>query len=197
MPEDNNELTFLQEAIRLKQMVRSGWIYSGVPHSDVESVADHTQNVSIITLITCLDEQAKGRTVDIEKALIMATIHDLSESVSQDIDRRVRKFSPEKYDAFKHDMDRNALFSLLTKLPDFSKKKLEMIFLEFQEKITIEAKLVSEADRLDTILQMDSYIRNGLPKEMFQEFLLNFNEELGSFEFDFIKRMAKKVLRRY
>jgi len=38
-----NLLSFLQETIRLKRIVRSGWVYSGVPLSEVESVADHSQ----------------------------------------------------------------------------------------------------------------------------------------------------------
>ena len=193
MPQENL-LSFLQESMRLKRMVRSGWIYSGVPPANVESVADHSQFVTLITMLICFDEQEKGKKVNLEKALIMATIHDLSESVSQDIDRRVRKFSPEKYDSFKEEMDRNALNSLLEKLPNFTGEKLQILFKEFQEKKTIEARIVREADRLETILQMNDYARNGFSEKIFGEFLINFKQEIKNFEFDLVKKIAKEIL---
>lgn len=189
-----NLLSFLQEAIRLKRIVRSGWIYSGVPLSDVESVADHSQFVTMITMLICFDEKAKGKEINLEKALIMAHIHDLSESVSQDINRCIRKFSPEKYDAFKHDLDKNAAKSLFEKLPKEQGKILQEYFAEFQEKKSIEARIVSEADRLETILQLNNYIRNGLSKEMFSDFFISFNKEVDNYEFSLVKKLAKELL---
>ncbi len=189
-----NLLSFLQEAIRLKRIVRSGWIYSGVPLSDVESVADHSQFVTMITMLICFDEKAKGKEINLEKALIMAHIHDLSESVSQDINRCIRKFSPEKYDAFKHDLDKNAAKSLFAKLPKEQGKILQEYFAEFQEKKSIEARIVSEADRLETILQLNNYIRNGLSKEMFSDFFISFNKEVDNYEFSLVKKLAKELL---
>ena len=102
-------LEFFGEALRLKRMPRSGWVYSGIPLTEVESVADHSYMVSLVALILAMQEKQKGKQIDLEKVLIMALTHDLPESVSQDIDRRVRKFSPKKYDDFKKDLDKNAM----------------------------------------------------------------------------------------
>ncbi|MHA1157040.1 MAG: HD domain-containing protein [Candidatus Heimdallarchaeota archaeon] len=189
-----NLLSFLQETIRLKRIVRSGWVYSGVPLSEVESVADHSQFVTMITMLICFDEKAKGKKINLEKALIMAHIHDLSESVSQDINRCIRKFSPEKFDAFKHDLDKNAANSLFEKLPEEQGKILQDYFAEFQAKKSIEARIVSEADRLETILQMNNYIQKGLSKEMFSDFFTSFNKEVNNYEFDLVKKLAKELL---
>ncbi len=193
MPEVNL-LLFLQEAIRLKRIVRSGWIYSGVPLSQVESVADHSQFVTMITMLICFDEKAKGKDINLEKALIMAHIHDLSESVSQDINRCIRKFAPEKFDAFKNDLDKNAANSLFEKLPKEQGEILQEYFAEFQDKKSIEARIVSEADRLETILQMKNYIQNGLSREMFSDFYISFNQEADNYEFSLVKKLAKELL---
>jgi len=124
----------------------------------------------------------------------LAHIHDLSESVSQDINRCIRKFSPEKFDAFKHDLDKNAANSLFEKLPEEQGKILQDYFAEFQAKKSIEARIVSEADRLETILQMNNYIQKGLSKEMFSDFFTSFNKEVNNYEFDLVKKLAKELL---
>ena len=187
-------LSFLEESMRLKRMVRSGWIYSGVPASEVESVADHSYFVTLISLLLALDEQKKGTQINIEKTLIMALLHDLSESVSQDIDRRVRKFSPEKYDAFKKELDKNAFNSLLEKLPDDYIENLNPIYDEFLEGKSLEAKIVGEVDRLEMIIQLREYIKLGYNKANFQEFFDNLNEEKDNYHFKFVKDIATKLL---
>ncbi|MHA2232534.1 MAG: HD domain-containing protein, partial [Candidatus Hodarchaeales archaeon] len=44
-------LSFLETVYSLKQFRRQGWIRAGVPISDVETVAEHTFGVAILTLI--------------------------------------------------------------------------------------------------------------------------------------------------
>ncbi|MFW9924781.1 MAG: HD family hydrolase [Candidatus Thorarchaeota archaeon] len=191
---DDEILDFLKESLRLKRMLRSGWVYSGVSLANVESVADHSFSVSLISLLVSMDEKKKGKEIDTQKVLIMALLHDLSESVSQDIDRRVRKFSPEKYDAFKSELDLKATQFLLKLLPKLIAEDLDRIYQEFHEKKSIEAKIVSEADRLDTILQLQEYIRLGHHSSNFSEFFDNFRKEVEKFEFSIVKKSAKKLL---
>lgn len=132
-------LEFFIEASRLKRMPRSGWVYSGIPLSDVESVADHSYMVSLITLILALQEKQNGKEIDLEKVLIMSLIHDLSESISQDISRCVRKFAPEKYDDFKHDLDKNALERIMAILPKELNEKILEYNEEFMQGESLEA----------------------------------------------------------
>lgn len=189
-----NLIDFLQNTIRLKRMVRSGWLYSGVPKSDVESVADHSYMVSLLSLILALNKKIKGEKINIEKVLIMALIHDLPESVSQDIDRRIRKFSPDKYDAFKKELDIKAFESLISKLPSDFANKLLPYYSEFLEGNSQEARIVIEADRLEILIQLQQYLQTGLDQELFQEFFDAFNKEKNSYKNDLVKKLAKHYL---
>jgi len=175
-------------------MIRSGWVFSGVSPAEVESVADHSYMVSLLTMIIALVEQQAGHEIDLGKALMMAIIHDLSESVSQDIDRRVEKFAPAEFQAFKKKLDENALSYLLEKLPGETPKKLQAIFEEYQQRKTREAIIVAEVDRLETILQLREYIRNSKGKENFKEFNSNFALEKDKFQIPLIKSLARALL---
>lgn len=192
MQDDLN--SFFKETSRLKRMLRNGWIYSGVPIGDIESVADHSYMVSIITLVQCLEEQSKGIELNLEKALAMALLHDISESVSLDIDRRIREFAPDEYDSFKKKLDYNATKKLLSNLPNKISENLLGYFEEYQKKESIEARIVSEADRLETLIQLNNYIKNGSPKENFQIFFDNLTKEVEEFEFNLMKNLAKEIL---
>ncbi|MBN1329783.1 MAG: HD family hydrolase [Candidatus Heimdallarchaeota archaeon] len=188
-------LSFLQEALRIKQMIRSGWIYSGVPKSEVESVADHSYMVTLLALIIALEEQRKGNEINLEKTIIMALLHDLSESISQDIDRRIRKFSPKEYDNFKNELDTNATKFLFSKLPQEVSTKLLDYLSEFRKAETKEARIVVEADRLETILQLNEYQKLGISKNKFQEFYTNMSNEIQSYQFELVKYCASKLLK--
>ena len=61
-------LEFFEEAIRLKRMPRSGWIYSGIPLTDVESVADHSYMTTLVALILALQEKQKGHAEGYKKS---------------------------------------------------------------------------------------------------------------------------------
>jgi len=187
-------LEFFGEALRLKRMPRSGWVYSGIPLTEVESVADHSYMVSLVALILAMQEKQKGKQIDLEKVLIMALTHDLPESVSQDIDRRVRKFSPKKYDDFKKDLDKNAMEKIMAILPNELSETVLEYFKEFMLGESPEAILVKEADRLETILQLNNYVKQGNNKANFSEFYTNFSEEADNYKTELAKKLAKKLV---
>ncbi len=189
-----NLIDFLQDVVRLKRMVRSGWLFSGVSKADVESVADHSYMVSLLSLILCLNEQAKGERINMEKVLMMALIHDLPECVSQDIDRRIRKFSPNKYDAFKKELDINAFKTVIEPLSKEYTDKLLPYYSELIEGNSKEARIVIEADRIETLLQLHQYLQMGLDKELFHEFFETFNKEKNSYQNDLVKKIARHYL---
>lgn len=190
----NEILSFLLEAVRLKRMPRQGWVFSGVPVSEVESVADHSFFVVLITLIICLEERSKGREVNLEKALIMALLHDLSEGVSQDIDRRLKKFTPESYDYFKHELDENASKELLAMLPASYGNQLFEYYKELSKQESKEARIVMEADRLETALQLIFYTKLGIPKNLFWEFFDNISKERGKYQTELVTNLLTKLL---
>ncbi|NHJ49726.1 MAG: HD domain-containing protein [Asgard group archaeon] len=181
---------FFQNTIRLKRMLRNGWVSSGVPPSAVESVADHSFMVAIISLILALADQEKNTKVDIEKVLIMALLHDLSESVTQDINRCVKKFSPDSYDNFKSDLDKNATSFLLEFLPTKQAEYLSDIHQEFVKRESKEAIIVHNADRLETLMQLQQYREIGLSKQMFSAFFDTFEQEINNYDNELVKALA-------
>jgi len=64
---------------KLKEVRRKGWVDSGI--KDAESVADHTCAVSLCVLFASFD----NKKLDVKKALMMALVHDLAESIVGDI----------------------------------------------------------------------------------------------------------------
>jgi len=82
---------------KLKSTRRTGWVYSNVP--EPESVADHSWRVAAMCLL--LREQGNhGRdknTFNISKAIEMAIVHDLAESIVGDIAPADNVTSEEKY----------------------------------------------------------------------------------------------------
>ncbi|MEA2070950.1 MAG: HD family hydrolase [Asgard group archaeon] len=195
MTENVEQLSqFFLEALRLKRLPRNGWLYSGISKSEVESVADHSYSMILITLILGLKEQQINESFDLEKALIMAIIHDLSEAISQDIDRRVGKFAPDIFEQFKKQLDSEAFQKITAFLPEKIKEKLVDIYLDFLERKSPEAILVKEADRLETILQLYHYRMTGKPKSMFKEFYQNFSKEIDTYESSLIKSLVQLIL---
>jgi putative hydrolase of HD superfamily len=140
-------LTFLRQALVLKCVPRSGWTLRGV--AAAESVAEHTWGTALVTLV--LAEGAE-ESLDREKALTIALLHDLPERVLSDIPSPAMRYFP---DGAKHQAEENALEELLSTLPDAA--RLREWWLEFENRTTPEGRLVRDADRLEMLLQALAY----------------------------------------
>lgn len=132
----------LTEALALKSLPRAGWVRAGV--SSPESVAAHSWGVAWLVLVLCPSGLDRGR------ALAMAVIHDLAEARTGDITPH------DGIDAdVKHDLELEALESLLGKLPGAG--ELRGLWLEFEERRTPEGRFVRACDKLDMALQARRY----------------------------------------
>ncbi|MHA1367314.1 MAG: HD domain-containing protein, partial [Candidatus Heimdallarchaeota archaeon] len=67
-------------------------------------------------------------------------------------------------------------------------------FKEFMLGESPEAILVKEADRLETILQLNNYVKQGNNKANFSEFYTNFSEEADNYKTELAKKLAKKLV---
>jgi putative hydrolase of HD superfamily len=89
---DSGVLSLLAHASILKRLPRTGWLLNGV--TPCESVADHTTGVALLTLALAgainADWQRAGlaRPIDAGRAVMLATLHDLAESVITDLPKR-------------------------------------------------------------------------------------------------------------
>ncbi len=150
MTDDGQALDLLLQANRLKVTPRGGWVVRGL--TDVESVADHSFGVVFVSLVLA---ELVQESVDREKVLTMALVHDLPESAITDIPTPATRFFPP---GAKRKAEVNALAEILG---GFSfGKRLMTWWGEFEDRSSVEGRLVRDADRIELLLQAYVYERS-------------------------------------
>ena len=140
-------VTLLRQALCLKRIPRTGWLLRGL--TNVESVAEHSWGVALTAMVL---SEGIQQPLDVKKALIIALLHDLPESVLSDIPSPGSRHLPE---GAKSAAEESALAELLDGLPDAA--RLREWWTEFEEGSSLEGQLVRDADRLEMLLQADLY----------------------------------------
>lgn len=152
-------MTFMNDIFYFTTMMkfipRGGWLMKGVRLP--ESLGDHSYGVAMATMIMGR-ELARREIVELnlEKALQVALIHDLTESLITDIPAPMTRF-------FGSDNKKNAEISALEEIFSTSPYKEEMrqMWLEFEEGSSAEGRLVRAADKIDMVLQLCRYEETG------------------------------------
>ncbi len=145
----------LEKASVLKNIPRTGWLQRGVPHSEAETIAEHTFEVTSILTIIGIAVQGLNN----EKMLFMGTVHDWGESVSGDMPRSLTK-------RIGKDMKSRTEIEIIREMSKESGlEELEDIFREYEERRTDEARLVKFADLLSTLRQAEAYVDRGFHTE--------------------------------
>lgn len=161
----------------LKQLPRTGWLHRGVPSP--ESVASHSYGVIFWTwwLIYRAEQRGVSPLPDLQKALLLALLHDLPEAGTGDLVPRQRKllFGEDKSTRDKAIRDAEDRFwdeappiteqstGLDKALSDFL-QHTHTLWLTLQDKDTPEARIVKQADKLDCLLQALFYYEKGYPQ---------------------------------
>jgi 5'-deoxynucleotidase YfbR-like HD superfamily hydrolase len=148
-------LPILIELQRLKRLDRTGWTLRGLPNG-TESVAAHSFGVAV-TAMTLADELlARGVSVNTERLLRMALLHDWAETRVGDMPKtgisyfgsEVRKRAETA--AFDDVVRGVGADSLYRELYD-----------EYEERGSLEARLVKAADVIDLLVQVLALERAG------------------------------------
>lgn len=140
------------EIMRLKAVPRTGWLLRGV--RDVESVADHSYGVAVISLFLADRAKHSGLEVDTERVLRMALIHDLTETRTGDLPRTYKDYiDPAELSA----ADDRIAEEMLEGLNEENLKARH----EYEERKSLEARIVKAADKIDLLLQAQEYERGG------------------------------------
>jgi putative hydrolase of HD superfamily len=134
----------------LRNVPRVGWLIRGVPASVAEDVASHSHLVSLIALGLVLKVRECGLSVDGEKALAMAIIHDVPEAVSGDLPRPVK----ERLGGIVRMVEEDALLQL-------GLGGLLPLYRELEDSGSVESILVRVADDLATYLRGVYYLSQG------------------------------------
>lgn len=144
-----NYIEFALTVGKLKSLKRTGWVRRNVPNP--ESVADHSFRTAILAMT--LSPQVDA---DINKSVKMALIHDVGEAIIGDV--VAASWDGKSFDIplllKKHQEETAAVHDIFSLIED---KVSPTLFEEFQAKQTIEAKLVTEVDKLDMAIQAYEY----------------------------------------
>lgn len=136
-------LKFFEDINKLKSTARAGWVRCGIKNP--ESVADHTFRTAMMAMVL-----GDSLQLDVEKVLRMALLHDLAEVVTGDITPYDDE-SPEE----KRRKEGIALYGLLQQIPN--RDKYMELWQEYDQQLSVEAKLVRNVDKLEMALQADEY----------------------------------------
>lgn len=107
---------------------------------DVANNSEHTLRVVWIAWLLSEYENIGNK----EKILKLALIHDLTESRIGDVDYLSRQYVERKEDKAMRDILKNTVFE----------KELSTLWLEYEKRISPEAKIVKDADNLDVELEL-------------------------------------------
>lgn len=159
MKSERQELEILlgraSEFHRLKDVVRTGWELRGV--RDPESVADHSWGTAMLILLF-----ASIESVDVNRAVAIAIVHDLAEVEVGDIPRRVRPGSDAPSPEEKSRRERAAMERLTALGPVDERLRDSAIHIralwdEYEAGVTREAQFVRDMNLLDMCLQAVEY----------------------------------------
>ena len=154
-------INILLHGNQLKRTPRTGWVQRGVPNA--EDVAAHSFGVVYAILVLAPLVNAD---INLERALAMAALHDLPESLTTDIPTPAWRFLES---GIKTDVERMAMQEMLggtvTEPVEAAVTEpvevVEMQFMAWWEELhakeTAEALLVHDADKIDMFLQALMY----------------------------------------
>ena len=169
--ETNSTIAFLSELIRLKALPRTGWLLRGV--REVESIADHAFGVAWIAMLLADRAVARGMQISVERVLRMALLHDLSEARTGDLPSTIKPYFP---GAVLKQADEQAARDILQPLGEIGANYLTLWY-EYEQRTSLESRIVKAADKLDLLLQAREYEQGGA--QSLREFWDNAEEDFA------------------
>lgn len=149
-------LSTLIELQRLKRLERTGWTLRGLPNG-TESVAAHSFGVGVTAMILADEVVARGGTVNIERVLRMALLHDWAETRVGDMPRTAGNY----FGAEARKSAEMAAFSDVVQGVGGAEGEYEGLHQDYEDRNSLEAKLVKAADILDLLIQAYALERAG------------------------------------
>lgn len=170
---NNRNLDFLYEMGTMRYIPR---MWRQFLNKDFANLSEHILRVMWTALLIAKEEGA-----DMNKVLKMALVHDITESRNSEVhylSRMYTKRNEEK--AIKDILEGTSI-----------EQEFIELFNEYEERKSIEAKIVKDADNLDVDMELQEHHANGLRiKEEFQHIRDRVYELLFT---DTAKRMWKQI----
>ena len=149
-------LSLLIELQRLKRLDRTGWTLRGLPNG-TESVAAHSFGVGVTAMLLADLVKTKGDTIDVERVLRISLLHDWAEARVGDMPRTATEF-------FGREARRRAetaAFSEMVDRVDQSDGLYKNLLDDYEQRRSLEAKLVKAADVIDLLVEALALERAG------------------------------------
>lgn len=148
-------LSTLIELQRLKRLDRTGWTLRGLPNG-TESVAAHSFGVSVTAMLLADRCVAQRVTVDVEKLLRIALLHDWAETRVGDMPRTATLY----FGSEARKQAETAAFSDIV-TPVDANGSYTNLYNDYEQRESLEARLVKAADVLDLLIQVLALERAG------------------------------------
>jgi putative hydrolase of HD superfamily len=149
-------LETLVELQRLKNLDRTGWTLRGLAPR-TESVAAHSFGVGVTAMMLVDELATQGVQVDCERVLRMALVHDWAEARIGDMPRTATKY----FGADHRKRAESAAFAdIVDRLPAV-KTLYRELFQDYEQRSSLEARLVKAADVIDLLVQVLALERAG------------------------------------
>ncbi len=157
----------------LKDITRSGYAFLG---SGKESIAEH----SFMTAFICFAMARLDNTIDCEKIVTMALVHDIAEARTGDFNYVEKKYSK---------IDEAKAISHLIKSLTFG-SDIQTLLDEFNSGETVEAKLARDADQISFILELKKMDDTGVkgPEKWLSHVLNRLKTDTG-------KQIAQSIMK--
>jgi len=150
-------LSLLLELQRLKRLDRTGWVLRGLAPG-AESVAAHSYGVAFAAMLLADEVRARGVEVDVERVLRLALLHDLAEARTGDMPRTMALY----YGAEARRAAERAAFDDMTRdLEERRRANYGALHADYEERASLEARLVKAADVIDLLSQALAFERAG------------------------------------
>jgi putative hydrolase of HD superfamily len=144
----------LLELQRLKRLDRTGWTLRGLPNG-TESVAAHSFGVSVTAMMLADEIKARGETIDVERVLRMALIHDWAETRVGDMPKTATAY-------FGADVRKQAELRAFGDIVNGDGKSgYEGLYEDYERRNSLEARLVKAADIIDLLVEAHALERAG------------------------------------
>ena len=182
-------LSTLIELQRLKRLDRTGWTLRGLPNG-TESVAAHSFGVGVAAMLLADELLAQGVTVNVEKVLRMALLHDWAEVRVGDMPRIATAY-------FGADARKQAETRAFADVVSELKNDLyTALYDDYERRDSFEARLVKAADILDLLVQLLALERAGARGlDEFWEVAENPDFQLGGVADGIVREVFQSLLK--
>jgi putative hydrolase of HD superfamily len=145
----------LIELQRLKTLDRTGWTLRGRAPG-AESVAAHSYGVALAAMMLADEVRERGVAVDVERLLRIALMHDWAEARLGDMPRTAVQY----FGALTRRKAERAAFDDMVKETACG-ESYRALHEDYEERESLEARLVKAADIIDLLVQALAFERAG------------------------------------